>query len=252
MAGSMSTELVILFAVAVWAGIQNALAGGGTFLTLPALMLTHMTALAANITSTIALFPGQVASSWAGREHVAGAGGLSFRTMFILSLVGGIAGAILLLVTPSSIFSHLVPWLVLFATSVFAYGSFVPRKADRPPVLGTVGAGIAQFCISVYGGYFGGGIGFLMLAALTAAGLNIRGASATKNVLAGVMNASAVAIFVFSPQVHWLQATIACIGAVIGGWIGGHLVSRVNQTFLRAAAVAIGIALTVGLFLRAP
>jgi len=252
MADAMTVQLAILFAVAVWAGIQNALAGGGTFLTLPALMLTNMTALAANITSTIALFPGQVASSWGGREHVVGAGGLSFRQLLVISLAGGIVGAVLLLVTPSSIFSHMVPWLVLFATSVFAYGSFVPRKADRPPVLGTVGAGIAQFCISVYGGYFGGGIGFLMLAALTAAGLSIRGASATKNVLAGVMNASAVAIFVFSPQVHWLQAAIACVGAVIGGWIGGHLVSRVNQTFLRGAAVAIGIALTIGLFLRAP
>jgi uncharacterized membrane protein YfcA len=248
----MTMGFAILFAVAVWAGVQNALAGGGTFLTLPALMFTDMTALAANITSTIALFPGQVASSWAGRAHVAGAGGLSFRAMFVISLVGGVVGAVLLLVTPSTIFSHLVPWLVLFATSVFAYGSFVPRKADRPPVLGKAGAGVAQFLISVYGGYFGGGIGFLMLAALTAAGLHIRNASASKNVLAGVMNASAVAIFVFSPQVHWPQAIIACIGAVIGGWIGGHLVARVNQKILRATAVLIGIALTIGLFLRAP
>jgi uncharacterized membrane protein YfcA len=252
MADAMTLGLIILFAVAVWAGIQNALAGGGTFLTLPALMLTNMTALAANITSTIALFPGQVTSSFEGREHVAGAGGLTFRTLFVISLVGGIVGAILLLVTPSSIFSHMVPWLVLFATTVFAYGSFVPRKADHPPVLGKAGAGIVQFCISIYGGYFGGGIGFLMLAALTAAGLEIRNANATKNVLAGVMNASAVAIFVFSPQVHWLQAGVACVGAGIGGWIGGRLVSRVNQKILRAAAVAIGIALTIGLFIRAP
>ena len=231
------TALVILFFVAVWAGIQNALAGGGTFLTLPALMLTDMTALAANITSTVALFPGQVASSWSGRAHVAGAGGLSFKALAAISLVGGIVGAILLLVTPSSIFRHLVPWLVLFATAVFAYGSFVPRKEDRPPVLGKIGAGLAQFCISIYGGYFGGGIGFLMLAALTAAGLAIRNASATKNVLAGVMNASAVAIFIFSPQLHWPQAAISCIGAVIGGTIGGHMVSRVNPKLLRAAAV---------------
>jgi uncharacterized membrane protein YfcA len=248
----MITALVVLFIISVWAGIQNALAGGGTFLTLPALMLTGMTALAANITSTIALFPGQVASSWAGREHVAGAGGLSFRALVAISLAGGVLGAILLLVTPSDIFRHLVPWLVLFATSVFAYGSFVPRKEDRPPVLGAAGAGLAQFAISVYGGYFGGGIGFLMLAALTAAGLNIRNASATKNVLAGVMNASAVAIFIFSPQVHWLQVGISCLGAIIGGFIGGHMVSRVNQKLLRAAAVLIGIALTIGLFLRAP
>jgi uncharacterized membrane protein YfcA len=243
---------VILFAVAVWAGIQNALAGGGTFLTLPALMLTGMSALAANITSTIALFPGQLTSSWGGRGHVAGAGGLSFKVLVIISLAGGVLGAILLLVTPSSIFKYLVPWLVLFATGVFAYGSFVPRKADHPPVLNTWGAGVAQFGIAVYGGYFGGGIGFLMLAALTAAGLAIRNANATKNVLAGVMNASAVAIFVFSPEVHWLQAAIACVGAAIGGVIGGHMVSRVNQKLLRGAAVAIGIALTIGLFLRAP
>ncbi|HSS14521.1 MAG TPA: sulfite exporter TauE/SafE family protein [Rhizomicrobium sp.] len=246
------TGLIILFFVAVWAGVQNALAGGGTFLTLPALMLTGMSALAANITSTVALFPGQLTSSWGGRGHVSGAGGLSFRALVAVSLAGGILGAVLLLVTPSNIFKALVPWLVLFATSVFAYGSFVPRKADRPPVLGKTGSGLAQFCISVYGGYFGGGIGFLMLAALTAAGLNIRNANATKNVLAGVMNASAVAIFVFSPQLHWRQAAIACVGAAIGGVIGGHMVSKVNQKALRAAAVLIGIALTVGLFIRAP
>ena len=246
------TALVILFIVAVWAGIQNALAGGGTFLTLPALMFTGMTALSANITSTVALFPGQITSSWGGRDHVAGAGGLPFRALVAISLAGGIVGAVLLLVTPSDIFRHLVPWLVLFATSVFAYGSFVPRKADRPPALGKMGAGAAQFAIAVYGGYFGGGIGFLMLAALTAAGLAIRSANATKNVLAGVMNASAVTIFIFSPQVHWLQAGIACVGAALGGTIGGHMISRVNQKVLRALAVLIGIALTIGLFVRAP
>jgi len=170
----------------------------------------------------------------------------------VISFGGGILGAILLLVTPSSIFRHLVPWLVLFATAVFAYGSFAPRREDRPPVLGKTGAGLAQFAISVYGGYFGGGIGFLMLAALTATGLTIRNASATKNALAGVMNASAVAIFIFSPQLHWPQAAISCLGAIIGGTIGGHLVSRVNQKLLRIAAVLIGVALTIGLFLRAP
>jgi uncharacterized membrane protein YfcA len=119
-------------------------------------------------------------------------------------------------------------------------------------VLGKTGAGLAQFGISIYGGYFGGGIGFLMLAALTAAGLDIRNASATKNVLAGVMNASAVAIFIFSPQLRWHQAAIACVGAAIGGVVGGHMVARVNQKLLRILAVLIGLALTVGLFLRAP
>ena len=248
----MNWPLVILFVAAFWAGIQNALAGGGTFITLPALMFTGMSALAANITSTIALFPGQLTSSYGGRGHVAGVGGLSFKALVAISLAGGILGAILLLKTPSDIFKHLVPWLVLFATSVFAYGSFMPRKADRPPALGKVGAGVAQFCIAIYGGYFGGGIGFLMLAALTAAGLAIRNANASKNVLAGVMNASAVVIFAFSPQVHWLQCGVACVAAALGGMVGGHLVSRVNQKVLRGAAVAIGVALTIGLFLHAP
>src|SRR6201996_3841013 len=101
MADAMTMGLAILFAVSVWAGIQNALAGGGTFLTLPALMLTDMTALAANITSTVALFPGQLASSWSGRAHVAGAGGLSFKALVAISFAGGIAGAVVLLVTPS-------------------------------------------------------------------------------------------------------------------------------------------------------
>src|SRR5471030_2766659 len=252
MAEAMTASLVILFFVAVWAGVQNALSGGGTFLTLPALMFTGMTALSANITSTVALFPGQITSSWAGRSHVAGAGGLSFRALVAISLAGGVLGAILLLVTPSNIFKALVPWLVLFATSIFAYGSFVPRTHVLCPALGRVGAGAAQFCIAIYGGYFGGGIGFLMLAALTAAGLAIRSANATKNVLAGVMNASAVAIFVFSPQVHWLQAAIACVGAALGGVIGGHMVSKVNPIVLRGAAVAIGVALTIGLFIKAP
>jgi uncharacterized membrane protein YfcA len=135
---------------------------------------------------------------------------------------------------------------------MFAWGSFGPKRADGGARLKAGGAAAAQFCIAVYGGYFGGGIGFLMLAALTAAGLSIRNASATKNVLAGVMNASAVAIFLFSPELHWLQAAVACAGAMIGGWIGGHMISRVSEKVLRIAAVAIGVALTVGLFIRAP
>jgi hypothetical protein len=106
--------------------------------------------------------------------------------------------------------------------------------------------------ISIYGGYFGGGIGFLMLAALRAAGLALRNASATKNVLAGIMNASAVAIFVFSPEVRWFAAAIAGAGAIIGGVLGGLMLQKVNERALRLMVVAIGIALTLGLFLRAP
>jgi uncharacterized protein len=242
---------LVLFAAALWAGVQNALAGGGSFITLPALMLTGMDARAANITSTVALFPAQLATGWTGRRNVAGAAGLSFAMLAIISLIGGALGAILLLVTPPTFFARLVPWLVLFATTVFAWGSFGPKRASAPR-LNKPGAAVAQLGISIYGGYFGGGIGFLMLAALTAAGLVMRNAGATKNVLAGVMNASAVAIFVFSPEVHWFAAGVASGGAIIGGIVGGLMLQKVNERALRMLVVLIGIALTIGLFLRSP
>jgi uncharacterized membrane protein YfcA len=243
--------LPVLFLAALWAGLQNALAGGGSFITLPALMLTGMDARAANITSTIALFPAQVATGLTGLSDVSGAGGLSFTSLILISLAGGVIGAVLLLVTPANFFAILVPWLVLFATGIFAWGSFAPRR-QAAPRLGATGAGVGQFCIAIYGGYFGGGIGFLMLAALGAAGLAVRSAAATKNVLAGVMNASAVAIFIFSPAVHWLPAVITCAGAVAGGVAGGLVLKRINEKVLRLMVVVIGVALTAGLFLRAP
>jgi uncharacterized protein len=241
--------LLVLFLAALWAGVQNALAGGGSFVTLPALMFTGMDARAANITSTIALFPAQIATALTGRALVTGAAGLSFRTLVIISLAGGAAGAVLLLVTPPTFFARLVPWLVLFATIVFAWGSFGPKR-DSAPRLSRYGAMVAQFAISVYGGYFGGGIGFLMLAALTAAGLLMRNAGATKNALAGVMNASAVLIFILSPEVRWVQAGIASAGAIIGGIGGGLMLHRLNERILRMAIVLIGVALTIGLFIH--
>jgi uncharacterized membrane protein YfcA len=240
---------LILFLAAIWAGAQNALAGGGSFITLPLLILTGMNPRAANITSTIALFPGQVASGWTGRGLAEGAAGLSLRALVIISLIGGAIGAGLLLVTSPSFFARLLPWLILFATIVFAWGSFGPRR-DEAAHLGTAGVTAAQFCISVYGGYFGGGIGFLMLAALTASGATMRVAGATKNVLAAVMNASAVIIFMFSPEINWLTAAVYAVGAIVGGVIGGHLVRIANERVLRFLVVLIGLALTVGLFIR--
>ena len=241
----------VLFLASLWAGFQNALAGGGSFLTLPALILTGMDARAANITSCVALFPGQVLTGWHGRANAVDVGSLTLKTLIIISLIGGALGAVLLLLTPSRIFAGMVPWLVLFATVMFAWGSFGPRRHDGPRMSGMV-AGTAQFGIAIYGGYFGGGIGFLMLAALTAAGLAVRNAAGNKNVLAAVMNLSAVLIFVFSPAVHWPQMAVACIGALIGGYAGSLMLNRVNEKLLRIFVVCIGTALTIGLFLRAP
>ncbi|MCC3245882.1 sulfite exporter TauE/SafE family protein [Methylocystis sp. WRRC1] len=242
---------LLLFAVAIWAGAQNALAGGGSFLILPTLMFTGMDALAANITSCVALFPAQLATGWTGRRLAAGVGPLSLRGLFAISIVGGAIGAVILLGTPRGLFARLVPWLVLFATGIFAWGSFLRKPGESHAHLSAPGAGLAQFLIATYGGYFGGGAGFLMVAALTMAGQAVRVASATKNVLAGVMNASAVAIFLFSPDLHWTQALITAAGATIGGVAGGRLIHHIDEKILRAFIIVIGAALTVGLFIKA-
>ena len=246
------TALVVLFIASIWAGTQNALAGGGSFITLPSLMLTGMDARAANITSTVALFPAQLVTGFTGRADARSPAGLTMRTLILISLIGGVVGALVLLATPPSVFARLVPWLVLFATALFAWGSFFRRSVDEvegrlPPW----GMGTIQFFIAVYGGYFGGGIGLLMMAALTMTGIAIRNAGAAKNILAGVMNASAVAIFVFSGDVHWQQAIVTAVGASFGGWTGALMLKSVNERLLKLGVVAIGVALTIGLFWKA-
>jgi hypothetical protein len=240
--------LIVLFVVALWAGAQNALAGGGSFVTLPALMLSGLDARSANIASTLALFPGQVTTGWVGRRMVGGAAGLTFRTLVLISLAGGIVGAALLLLTPSSFFARLVPWLVLFATALFGWGSFFHPPGDARPRLSPRLAGAAQFLIAIYGGYFGGGIGFLMLAALTAAGSAVRAAGAAKNVLAAVMNAGAVAIFVFTPGIVWPKVAALAAGAMVGGYGGAWLLKLIDERLIRGFVIVLGLGLTIALF----
>jgi uncharacterized membrane protein YfcA len=242
--------LGLLFAAGLWAGIQNALAGGGSFVTLPALIFSGLDARGANIASTLALFPGQTTTGYFGRSMVSGAEGLRFRTLVMISLAGGVVGAGILLITPSQVFGQMVPWLVLFATTLFAWGSFGPKRETGVQRLGPRAAGVAQFMIAIYGGYFGGGIGFLMLAALTAAGLPVRAAGATKNVLAAVMNAAAVAVFVFTPNIPWSRVATVGGGAILGGWVGAQLLRRVNERLIRGFVIVLGVALTIGLFVK--
>lgn len=242
--------LALILVSGLWAGLQNALAGGGSFVTLPALIVAGLSPLAANITSTVALFPGQITSGLAGRKLVSGAGQLPFWALFVISIAGGALGGLLLLHTPSDVFARLVPWLVLFATCVFAWGSFARKQGGASVHLSRAGTAFAQFLIAIYGGYFGGGIGFLMLAALTMAGLQTRYAGATKNALAGVMNASAVVLFLTSPELHWREALVLGAGALVGGLFGSWALHRVNEKVLRIAIVGIGVALTVGLFVK--
>lgn len=245
---------VLLVAAGLLAGAQNVLAGGGSFLTFPALLLAGLNPLAANMTSTIAMFPGQITAAVAGRDLVAGVGGLRFRHLFLVSLGGGALGALLLENTPVSIFVRLVPWLVLFATLVFAWGSFRPAPPPSPGApagrMPSSLLAVVQGAIAVYGGYFGGGIGFLMLAALTFAGQAVRNAGATKNALAMAMNASAMGIFAFSPQVHWTAALALGLGGILGGLSGSWLLHRLPAKILRGFVVIVGLILTVWLFVR--
>ena len=168
----------------------------------------------------------------------------------VISVVGGMLGAALLLLTPSTFFARLVPWLVMFATGLFAWGSFFRKSGSGQPTFGPRVAGALQFLIAIYGGYFGGGIGFLMLAALTAAGVAVRQAGATKNVLASVMNAGAVAIFLFTPSIPWARVAVVAAGAILGGYGGALLLKRVDERLIRGFVVVLGVCLTVGLFLR--
>ncbi len=240
----------ILGIAAFFAGAMNALAGGGSFITFPALLLTGLDPRAANITSTIALFPGQITGGLAGRSLVQGVGNLPFSAIMAISLGGGAVGALLLLATPPAFFAAMVPYLVLFATAVFTWGNFIRKPGDVTRPLPSRVAAMVQFGISIYGGYFGGGIGFLMLATLTLAGVAIRNAGAMKNILAGTMNASAVVVFLMSPDVAWVQAAIVAVTALFGGLIGAWLLKRVNEKLLRGFVVLVGVALTIGMFLR--
>jgi uncharacterized membrane protein YfcA len=247
---SLPWPLIILAIAAFLAGAMNALAGGGSFITFPALLLTGLDPRAANITSTVALFPGQITSALSSRALVQGLGRMPFVGLATISLGGGAVGALLLLATPPDFFARLVPWLVLFATAVFTWGSFIRKPPTVQKPMSSRVAGLVQFAIAIYGGYFGGGIGFLMLATLTVAGMAMRNAGATKNALAGCMNASAVLVFLLSPDIAWLQAAIVAVTAMAGGLVGAWMLQRVNEKLLKACVVLVGIGLTIGLFLR--
>jgi uncharacterized membrane protein YfcA len=244
------TVLLFIGLAGFYAGTQNTLAGGGSFITFPALMLAGLDPLAANITSTVALFPNQITSAVTGRKLAGGIGEISLRKLLIISVLGGIVGALLLLNTPVTFFARLVPWLVLFATSVFAWGTLRKKPLHAASFVSNRALITSQFLIGVYGGYFGGGIGFLMLAALTVAGQQVRMAAATKNILAMAMNASAVALFVFSGQVHWYAALALAIGGIGGAFAGNYLLHRVSPKLLRGFVILVGIILTIWLFLR--
>lgn len=238
----------LLLAAGVWAGAQNALAGGGSFVTIPALMAVGLDARVANLTSTVAVFPGQITTALANRRLVSGIGPFSFRVLMAISLVGGVLGALLLLATPSSLFRQMLPWLVLSATLLFARGAF-GRKLDATN-LGRTPFGLGQFGVAIYGGYFGGGIGFLMLALFTMAGAAVKEAQANKNALAAAMNFSGAVVFILSGEVDWPSTLWLCAGTILGGYTGARLIAHVPDKVLKLMVVIIGLALFAGLLWR--
>lgn len=242
----MIDSVWVLLVAGVWAGAQNALAGGGSFITLPALMAAGLDARVANLTSTVALFPGQITTALANRKLVSGIGGVGFGWLLGLSMAGGVGGALLLLATPSDLFRQMLPWLVLVATLLFARGAFGRKLEAANLGPGRLKAG--QLLVGIYGGYFGGGIGFLMLALFTLAGSAVREAQANKNALAAAMNLSGALVFAVSGEVAWTQALALGAGSMLGGWVGAHAIRHVPDRLLKGSVVAIGLALTVGLF----
>lgn len=244
--------LTIYVFACVAAGIVNTLAGGGSFLTFPALLMTGLDPRAANITSTIALYPMQISTGFAGRKLSGGTEYVSFRMLFVISIIGGTVGAFLLLLTPPAFFGRLVPWFILFATAVFTWSAFFKKKNQERSShhAGKWGTVFAQSIVGIYGGYFGAGIGILMLAALTTAGMAIKKAGATKNILAAVINTAAAAIFLFSPDVAWVQAGIGIVASIVGGQIGLKLLHVVNEKYLRIFIIIWGLVLSAFFFLR--
>ena len=251
---------LVLILAAFYAGIQNTLAGGGSCITFPLLLFYGLDPRVANMTSAVAMFPGQMMSAYQGRHLVSSPPSFTFYQIIWICLAGGTLGAILLLLTPSSFFMRILPWLLLFATSVFAWGSFF-RKPTQPKTdaqknastkaSSTLKLHIVQMAIAVYGGYFGGGIGLLLLATLSTMGLqNIRYAGATKNMMAMIINAPAILIFIFSDLVNWKAALLVSIGAVSGGYCGTFLLKRLPQKLLQGFVVLVGLVITLWLFLR--
>jgi len=250
-------DLFALLASGAGAGVMNALAGGGTILTFPTLLLLGEPATVANATSTVALLPGAAASMAGYRREVA-THRAWLGTLMLPSLLGGTAGSLLLLATPDRIFARLAPWLILFATALFLLQMRLARRGPAPgpdaPVpepSRAAGAWLAQLGVAFYGGYFGAGIGILMLVILGALGLrDIHAMNGLKNFFGICINGVAAAIFLAGGAVDLPAAGLMLVGAVAGGYAGARFGRSIGQARARIAVVVIGIGLALILFIQ--
>jgi uncharacterized membrane protein YfcA len=237
---------VILIAAAFLGGALNSLAGGGTLVTFPALLFAGLNPIDANASSVTALFPGTFTGAWAYRRNTLAVTEFSVLGLFILSLVGGLIGALLLLWTPPTVFATLVPWLILFATIVFAVGNFAPVESIKRIQLGPRGALAALFIIAIYGGYFGGGIGFLLLAAFTLVGMrDINAMNGLKMGLVGVMTVTAIITFIAANVVRWPETLPMLASSAVGSYMAAHWAQRLDQRLIKGFVIVLGAGLTV-------
>ncbi|HUX88044.1 MAG TPA: sulfite exporter TauE/SafE family protein [Chloroflexota bacterium] len=250
---------LLLFVAAFLGGALNSVAGGGSFLTFPSLIVSGVPPINANATSSVALWPGTIASVSAYRREFARLQRSLIVVMALVSFVGGFLGAILLLHTPQATFARMIPYLLLAATVLFAFGPSVTRyfRGRHPEGAGHARTSLAlvavlQLVIALYGGFFGGGIGILMLATLGLTGMeNIHEMNALKTLLASCINGMAVVTFVVAGAVFWTQAVVMIVGAIIGGYGGAYYARKLNPSLVRTFVICVGVAMTAYFFVRA-
>jgi uncharacterized membrane protein YfcA len=240
---------------AIGAGMMNAIAGGGTLLTFPALMTT-VTAVEANVTSTVALMPGSCASAWGYRRQLAECGQWVWL-LSIPSVIGGAIGSLLLIWLDPRVFKVVVPWLVLLAATLFLLQPYLAKwmlrhRTEGPPTRRALAIiVICQFFISVYGGYFGAGIGILMLSSLGFLGLaNIHQMNSLKTLLAFEINFVSVIFFILDGKIVWRFAILMAVAAIAGGYFGARLALRIKPIYVRWIVIVIGFSLAGYFFWR--
>jgi uncharacterized membrane protein YfcA len=248
-------HIALLLAAAFVAGALNAVAGGGSFLTLPALVFTGMPPVAANATGTVALLPGYAASAWGFKEDMAAPPGLTMGKAIALSLVGGAAGAALLLFTPDDIFSKVVPWLLLAATALFAFAPQIRawaagKNATHAPT-STTKATLSMLAVAFYGGYFNGGLGILCLALFGLLGqTQLNAMNGMKNLVSALLTAIAVAIYAAGGIVEWKHALLMMVAATAGGYSGARVARKIPANVLRWGIVLTGLVMAALFFAK--
>src|SRR5579862_5147419 len=246
----MGSYLLLIIA-ALAAGLINSVAGGGMFLTFPALVFTGVPSIIANATSTTALIPGVLASGWAYREDFTKSDDFPFLPLMIVSVLGGIVGALLLLFTPQTTFDSVIPWLMLAATLLFTFGARITPILKRVIHIGPVAVVAIQFFIAIYGGYFGGAIGIMMLATWTVFGLtDIHVMNANRTLMGAAANIIAAVMFAVARKIWWPQTLLMLVGTIIGGYIGARTARKVKPQYIRAIVTVVSAGITIAFFLR--